>query len=418
MKIPFLLFLTTLIAASCGSGGGPDLSTVNSTPKEELLIQDPIIQPGEPSNLKVEITKKTIIEKNLSNLDEFKKNINTYTINFVLTQGRLPSKKIDCSYKKYSNIRENFSTNFNREGTFARVDITLNDHHPVAAEFHCSYIDNIPLPRKAEFTLLKSFIVTGETSHTSLGIAGVEKIDTLLFEKDAILKTDGLPLKISVNTLVADNSYIATFTKDYVKTPIDNHIGLSASDIEINSQNSFGKLQFNMRGQDGGKMTLVPERIPGNPANDAGINSPCNGRRYCDASASQCNGKQGYTGYTGYKGFPGFPGGNTGAVHFKSETGFISIKVVFEAGIGGTGGPGGQGGAGGQGGNGGHSVCHEHQSTPYKTHFRAGPQGNEGAYGPHGDTGAQGQSQISSITLSENDTHEFTTDTEVNHENY
>jgi hypothetical protein len=372
-----LLFL--IILTGCGGGGGHSSSTQS--------LDSPVEAEKAPAGtLKLSLRRKVLLEKNFSNLHEFKENLNSYVLSAQAESGHFLGARLVCRRENYSQQQDLLSTDFDDRGQGAEVIVSLTERDPVDTEFSCQVRMEGALLEEKKLTLKKSFIVRGVQNAVSLGITGSPSIGTLLFEEGSVLLSDSLMLSLKIEHLISQNGKIVTFLERKESEIRDNEPGLSAGTINIISGTASGSLHFELRGLNAGMQTHgFEEKISLAPAQDGFLKD-----RACEGHS-----RTGLPGAQGRKGHNGYAGGNTGNLVFRVLTEpDIKLSLKYFPGKGGVGGAGGPGFPGGPGEpvflpriQGGTITC------------KAGAQGPTGPQGENGDSGASGQIQSSQIIL-------------------
>jgi hypothetical protein len=422
-----MMFLTMALAlVACGKNGGGKSSShkaetpvsIPSTPDDGGVIV------SENATFKVSTHRKVELEKDHSNLEAFKQNINSHVVKFEAVTGHYSDHKVECKRSFYDRSNEVYSAYFDKSGLQANVDIELLSTDPGEAEFKCTLsskgedVDHVSLP------LYKSFIVSGQTSFKTA--LGTEKFGTLLLEKDGVLVSGEDEINLSMKEFISLGGKILTWEESKVTTTSPDTIGKSGSKISIQTEMTSGELKVELRGLNGGKQTKIPEKqteipaadpsLDGKPGNDSG--GSCNG----------CIGKKGHKGFQGKKGFPGMPGGATGKFEMSvSKSSDLKLEIKYFPGIGGQGGLGGEGGEGGPGGKG---AVGQHWESPdigcrsprcrlarqasvnewIRSNYPGGLKGDGGIQGENGDQGVKGAIEHSRFFIASPEMEHIITD--------
>lgn len=354
-----------------------------------------------PATFKVSKKRKIELKKDFSNFSSFKENINSYEVSFEAISGHYSFASVECSKGHFDREKELFFGNFDKSGIKAKLELNLSDKDPLDVEFDCKVLDRDIELENVKLNLRKSFVIEGTKNPYSLGL-GFGPIETLVFDEDAILLTEGVFLNIEAKEIISRNGKIITFTEESANKTLDDQHGSSGGLIKIVTESSFGMLEVQLRGKNGGKQTRVPEPITEVPAKDPSLDGQCRGYTHeYKTNDLRCFGKDGQRGYKGHKGFDGFNGGSSGAFNYKAKKlDDLKIKVEFFPGKGSVGGSGGLGGAGGPKGIGsyletdsdrGRGGCIACRASNFKSILGYKyPDGKPGAKGENGDAGNNG----------------------------
>lgn len=246
---------------------------------------------------------------------------------------------------------------------------------------------------------------------------GVESMETLVILEGGTLVTNGVNVKATMDRLISMNGKIITHPEN-VQTP-DNQTGKSGGEIYLIVGQATGQLNVELRGLNGGKQTMEPNKITKVPAKDPAHNGNC-GNGSDPGNNPRCSGKKGHRGYPGLAGYPGLPGGNSGWLNFNTdhqENFKLSIKII--PGKGSAGGKGGEGGEGGPGGTGSRVSWSEHVDRDHpcgpmcksiaidpRRDYPNGPQGDRGPNGDDGVKGTPGTNEESIVNFKEDNLFE------------
>lgn len=381
MKISTLFIgILSLAFVACDSSDSNNEVIVNQEPRNSSSLENPV-KTNPFGTLKTEVSRKTSLLKDLSNIEEFKENINSYEVKFEAISGQFIGTFAECRRNGFDGNRETFSGSFDAEGKAAVVEITMAESDSTVTDYECNISDGEMVFFGNPIRLKKSFIVSGEKNYFEF--IGSSDIETLLIEEDSKLNTNGSIVELRVNELISLNGKIVTFSEDKLNSTRENYPGASGGQITLNANSAMGNLDIELRGLNGGKVTKVPAKIAQVPPRDPTTNG-CN----LINSAADCSGKQGPQGYRGTDGYQGSVGGNSGLIKLSiKNSNKFTFSIKYLPGQGSEGGVGGEGGQGGPGGLGGEVVFREHQMSPSRTRF---PDGIQGIQGPQGTTGARG----------------------------
>jgi|GEM_PF-5333852 hypothetical protein len=223
-----------------------------------------------------------------------------------------------------------------------------------------------------------------------------EDVDVILrfrklrLEKDAALYTMGKNVVLNITLLEADSgSRIATFPEGL--TAEMNVVGRSGGDLKVYVEKAEGVLNFEVRGEAGGKGRTGPDpddRLRGSNGNNSPaiqVPVPKSGGWRC---AQETNLERGGKGKQGYPGDNGRDGGNSGKLYVQiidDSTFDFTVKRVAGA-------PGARG-AGGRGGEGGHGGYPEICNSRRTDTRHQGPKGYTGDDGYPGNLGQAGKEE-------------------------
>lgn len=251
--IPFAL--ATLAITGCGKDSGKE--TIR---QEVIQVQAP--DKKSPDTIhKEEVTfyiKRSIeIKDDLSNYDEFVQNLNTFNISAQVKNPRTPQAILECVNPANINWSEEYRADL-IDGKSGTVNIKLSKDAKNLTSFNCSVKDEFKqIIGEAKIELRKDYLASDFRSAKEIGlIEGINKIGALVIH-NSTLTTEGMNLNIKATDFIAkDNAKIESFkTTDLASE--DNIIGKSGGIINISAERSFGKLQVNMRGKNGGRNTSV-----------------------------------------------------------------------------------------------------------------------------------------------------------------
>ncbi len=326
------LVLTSILLSSCGGsksssgGAGNDVTKVEeeSNSSSEVSVS---------KDLAYSYKRRTEFALDSSNLTEFKKDLNTFTVKARSSTRSFLGGEIVCSKLLFDQRHNLFTAKFDDRGEFASVDIHILDSDPIRVDFSCYVNHEGKLSDAFLINLKKSFVVSGEESLNSLGIGNATAVETLLIEEGARLTTEGKKLNLSVNELISLSGEITTFRKETLKEKLFDVDGDGGGVIELSIQKGIGNLVVNMQGRDGGQQTRIrPQKLALRA--DPALNGQC--RKGPVKSDNQaCFGKDGQNGSDAEPGFPGFRGGNSGKLLLTIlDARLLNFKVEFNPGMG------------------------------------------------------------------------------------
>jgi hypothetical protein len=383
LVVPVLMLLT-----SCGGGGGGKKATpmvARTKSSESVPEQGP--SPVEKALVTFTTKRKTSLEDDFSNFEDFKENINTHILRVEVTSGTLPHAKVRCKQVDFNQSQEVFESEFDPQGLYSETALTLKDSDRIDISFTCKIVDKGLVLETLSVDLKKSFIIKGLQSPYSLGIQGSSSVDTLVFDEGSVLYTSGLLTSLTFKNLISKNGKVVTFTEEMIKKSIDNMDGFSSQMINIMTQKASGSLQVELRGQPAGDQRNIPGSSVKFSASlsEKGLNPRCL-RNY-------------HAGPQGAKGLPGlrgYNGGDSGNFIFRvlSKT-RLKLNIQYFPGKASDGGQGGEGFPGGEGSK--KFMTFGNPTEPIIC--PAGPQGPQGFQGDQGEAGSQGKILESQILL-------------------
>lgn len=368
--------------AACGGGAGSKSSSQPGTEVKEFSIEPE--KEIENADFRVTKIRKVVLNEDLSNIGQFKENINNWLVRVEAKTKLTVKSVIKCQrFEKGENLISQAS--FDESGV-AEVNLTISAQDPLKVDFECS----LPGKEAVTVTLRKSLIISDKRNMIAASLSDTSVIETIVLEKDAVLITDGKTVTLTFNELISEGGKIVTFEEDKDFKSPDDQIGKSGGIINLVTEKARGELFVELRGLPGGAQTKIKPQISHTP--HAG--SELNGRE--SESRKSCLGKQGYQGFQGEKGFQGLKGGDTGMIFFRSiDESTIKLEISYHPGAGQTGGLGGKGGSGGRGGKGGVYV----KNFTTRTNCPDGLPGPQGPDGIQGDKGLSGNNQTSSVVF-------------------
>lgn len=328
------LTLASALLSSCGGGGGKS-STVNSPTIEpvETPTQEEVPEVRVSPSLSHTIKRRTELSLDLSNLETYKRDINTFTIYARSNTRSFPEGELVCSKFLFDGRMNLFSARFDDRGEFATLNLEILDTDPLKLNFGCYVKYQGGSSNSFSIQLKKSFIVTGETNLNALGVGKNAEIETLLLEENSKLATEGQTVQLSINEIISLGAVISTFSEETLKEILKDVEGDSGGEIDLKVNQAIGTLTFDMRGKNGGIQTLIrPQKEA--PKADPALNGTCrkgpvNGRE------QGCFGKNGRDGYDSEPGYPGYRGGNTGKLKLTiQDARLLNFKTEFNPGRG------------------------------------------------------------------------------------
>jgi len=384
-----------LFLGSCGPKIHSQAKKLSELPPE--IKENPVILQSDSSSVAtsevfVGVVRKTALERDLSNLDEFSNNINKYVFTIKNAKAEWEGKAVQCL-----NQRAEDATVLEKKVVNGEVSIELDASKYLKTTYECRLVGENPFP---QYKLQKGFIVDKEITMTELLGVNNGKYDV----GPVIIKSSGKLFirdsNYSLNTplllVMSSNEHnpeITTFKQDELTAP-ENSSGLSGGVLTINAQQAFGDiLSVNMFGQNGGAQTLVPPT----PAAPGPVGTCASITRYYPTTGKTGGISVGYPvttyaepskgndAFPGVQGFPGTNGGASGAFILRVNLEYTLKDIVFHS-AGGKKGLGGKGGDPSSPGAGG--------DCPTGT----GPSGNTASPGANGQNGIDGIIHLSSVT--------------------
>ena len=371
----------------------------------------------EKASFNVLAIRKTEFKPDFSNLSEFKKNINNYSLRFEAQSGTYKNTKVECE-KAFTRNQEKSAAFFDQKGLTASVDVSIYPVDKNSVRFNCSVYQNDTEIDYATLTLSKSVVISDEVIFSSN--IGDGHLDTIVIDEKGSLIINGGITFINASTLISDKGKISTFPENKI-TSGDNLPGQSGSTIYINLKKAFGDITFKLRGTNGGvqKIKPDPQTLVHNPARAR--NGQCkNGEE--PGNEALCKGEDGLKGYPGLKGFKGQNGGDTGSLDLRiAENTNLQYSIEYMVGQGSMGGEGGEGGVGQLGGLGNTIHWMEHvydcgitcnQKNRGGKRSKTFPNGKDGAQGDIGEKGQDGiaGNKKTSIVFINNEENIYITD--------
>lgn len=394
----FALVICMLFAFSCGKKSGDGKNTnqeKNESNSHEQRSGEQVV----PSVVSLKFERIVSLEKLFKDPRAHIRAINSYIIKAVIKDAT-PDTQLVC-YRLVFNQRYNKMEALPDDQQIAKIRTELSDRDPNEVEYECSVTENGNVVFSKNFKMYKSFAVEGFKILSKLGISQSDKIGTLFITEDSTLILDDKDFNLEVQDLISSGGTIATFEKEEVTRNYDDSIGLSGGSIHIKAQRSFGQLNIELRGKNGGPRTTSPKDKTERLAADPNLNGKCRHRSdggSPNRNIQACFGKKGHRGVKGEKGYEGFPGGDTGKLIFEvKEQTDLKLNVLFEPGKGSPGSKGGKGGFGSPGGIGQtvswttYGGCGREGPCNTTDHYYTYPHGAEGDRGEDGDRGDSGE---------------------------
>lgn len=418
MRLSMMVVLLTLVSCGGGNGGGGNGTNASSPVQEPRTQQTEDVTVSENATFELELKRKTELNEDRSNLEEFKKNINTHLVKVKALTGNYKDSSVVCEKTHFDGTKTKYSGSFDARGLSANVEIQLIENDPALVTYDCSLRQFGQELDRTDVKILKSFVVSDKKNYADFIAA--PSIGTLLIEEKGELSTDGLDLDLKVKDLISLKGKLVTFPVERVAETSDNRPGLSGGKIVLEAEKASGDLYIELRGLNGGKITRIPNKIEAIPPKAA--DGQCPRDREVRRNDQRCVGKPGQKGYPGIAGYPGMPGGDAGLLVFTTiKKSDINLSVKHFPGAGSEGGVGGEGGIGGQGGIGSHVRWHEPKDvgprcpmcapsdnmnnsnlmTGQDIKFPNGSQGAKGDTGARGESGSNGKISDSKVTFTE-----------------
>lgn len=384
MSVSMRLLLILLLLAGCNGGGGG-----SSRKQEDTTSANPV----EPSKeiqkqVKFSFNRTVTLRSDLSNLEAFKRDINTFEIRANAIAGDFKGQQVICELLDAEESKS-FKGTFDYDGKLAIVPIHLNVSSFEADQFQCVINDKTFL-KSEPIKIKKSWIVDWQ-----IDIRKYEKgkldLDTMVIGKEGVLYGNNSNIHLKLKSLVSLNGRIATYLNgSRAKWDSD---GSSGGLIEISAAQAIGQLTVELRGENGGEQSQVPPTIEGRSVTPDYLHGKCGDNM--ENTNGQCEGKKGLTGLAGEPGYSGFSGGDTGALNLTVKNlNLLKLKIAYYPGQGSEGGEGGAGQQGGEGGKGSLvRYYNEHGGGPHriqKSFNEARKKYKDGQEGDRGQKGARG----------------------------
>lgn len=406
MRLSMLMVLMTLVSCGGGNGGGGNGSNASSPVQQPQTQQTEDVTVSENATFELELKRKTELNEDRSNLEVFKKDINTHMVKVRALSGNYKDSSVVCEKTHFDGTKTKYSGSFDPRGLSAKVEIQLIEQDPALVTYDCSIKQDGQELDHTDVKILKSYVVSDKKNYADFIAA--PSIGTLLIEKNGELSSDGIDLELKVKDLISLKGKLVTFPAERVATTSENRPGLSGGKITLEAEKATGDLVVELRGLNGGKQTRIPSKNTNIPPKGADGNC---GNSYHNPNDQRCFGKNGPKGYPGVSGFPGMPGGNAGLFVFTTiKKSNINLEVRHFPGLGSEGGVGGEGSIGGLGGIGSKLKWKEHKDGPRcgmcaptesldmsnlmtteKQNFPDGQQGPQGDVGVKGENGMNGK---------------------------
>lgn len=373
-------------------------------PATESPPQDVAINMASKYSITTWLEKREKLNKDLSNLDSFKSNLNKIVFTFEMTDEQLQNvQRIEVIPESIVSKTEyiDLSSNYEKNGfLYVRHETRIPQGSNTEVKYRVKtiYVDD-SVNEVQHSTMPDLYIggsVNGPVSSQTQGImAGNNAFDTIVLDRATVL-IGSQNIAIDSEILVSLNSSIETFEEHINDLP--GTYGLSGGELTLYTQESLGTLKVTMRGLNGKpgadnynpQAAMTTAGADGSPAKirvvkykDIDIRAIIS-EEVCTVKAT--SGQKGPKGLTGHQGGTGSKGGDTGSFLFLTPANAPSLQLSVnlepgKGGIGGRGGPGGKGGPGGQPGR-------DHPACDSKA--KVGPQGDDGDQGPNGVSGENG----------------------------
>lgn len=330
-SLSFILSLIFLVSCGKGSSGGSALESTQAPVKQEEPTTDDTVY---TNSLAYKLTRTISLESDLSNIEKFKKNINSYRLQATALTGHFTEGLLICEKIIFDQRKNTQRTWFDNRGESASVILEISPEDPSEITFECYVSVNKKQEESTQIKILKSYLISGSSTFISSGIGDAKKIGTLLLDENSSLAFEGRDVSLEVSELVSLGGVITTYTDENLKTIKQNVNGEHGGNLNIKIKEAKGELSFVMKGRDGGVVTNKREqKFP--PADDASLNGSCRTDHYYHPSTVACFGKNGINGFDGEPGYSGFAGGNSGVLNLtiiKKED--LKLKITFAPGKG------------------------------------------------------------------------------------
>ena len=374
------------------TNNGPELSESESTEWQDG-----------PS---VNFSKQRLVDFqfDFSNIDQFAQNINKYVIKAEV-KGELEEGTLSCETQSSPHDKKRFQKMFPKGTKTLSLIIDLKDTAAHNETISCELRTEAIKEASALFTIKKDLFISKSGDLNKILVSGKNSFGTLVLAEGVVLETLGTNFDIQVDQLISMKAKIASFIE--TKTASNNMDGRSGGVLNINASVAYGDLSIEMRGQDGGLVTIVPAKIEERPIVDPalfkGQNMIVEWVEYCqerddekfcqsvkEATTCPTSGKNGIAGFKGRKAFNGRSGGNSGVANISVGDGshfFLDIQLIKGSGsLPGQPGEGGLGSAGGASGSYDAAFISQcgNQIPNAGQDGRKGENGDPGVIGPHG----------------------------------
>ncbi len=352
MKNYFVLLVSCLALVGCngGKGGSGDSSPVQNPVMTEGVKEFDDELEIFPSEFETSVKRRVELKSDLSNLEEFKNNLNNYKIFFTATHGSFKNHAVVCTDATSDKEVIPHTGKFDYLGEEAQIWVNLYLNHLKPVVFLCR-VTGESFDQMVEVKIKKSIELNSNNKVSSLRTHKDEELDldTLILNPNASIHIDEEDLYLKANTIVSLNGKLMTFPPRAEARP--GREGMSGGYLKVRAGKVIGDLGIELRGQNGGFQSERPKKPSDIPPTPDYLHGRCveNQENY----KGECQGKKGIKGYNGEMGYMGLPGGNTGHLElFVKGLRNSEIKVNYFPGLGSQGGEGGEGGDGGFGGRG------------------------------------------------------------------
>lgn len=374
-----LLLMMTFLVIGCGSKN----SSNSSIPAPQDEISAPASEPEILSyHFDMKLRRKTDLNPDLSNKEEFKRDINTYEVEFQSKSKAFSGSEVICFKTNFDQSIQKRKTFFDEQGKWATLTLTLTHSDPQLTEYECKVEgaeENVTIKLK------KSLVIEGKKSAITV-LGSFVQYKTVFIEKDAELITEGADLDLEIEELYSLNGSISTFSEEKQKEKtLEVQTGLSGGHIHLKVKRAVGSLKIHLRGLNGGDNTKLHPVLPPQ-VSPTSLHGGCSS--YNPSYTGNCVGKNGLDGVNGKDGEVGGQGGSSGRLTFTGDLKELKLELNYQPGLGGNGSKGQEGSAGEPGGKGVHVTWREHQTAPQ---YRQFPNGTNGKNGIRGKDGAQGE---------------------------
>ena len=268
------LLLVLLALCSCGKNDPKSHPENSSNPGSG---QDkPLLGEGKQSKgiFSVEVRKHTTLKEDYSNLEEFKDNINTFTAQFEVTSGSAYEHQINCVKSYFDTDQASFKASFGQFKSIVNLDLEVAAKDPSPVTIKCNISDKAEVVQSFEFVLNKSYIIENKASF--IQAISNPNIHTLLIEEGATLITDGKDLEVKIDHLIALNgAKIITMTQEEAIQTLSDFSGRSGGSLNFEINKVQGNLVVELRGQNAGEVTTIPDPISEVPPKHEKHNGKC-----------------------------------------------------------------------------------------------------------------------------------------------
>jgi len=257
MNTKMLLTLIAIIAISgCTDSKEKNKVVFKEAPSTNIQTESLKESGSETEEIKNDITFKIRrlleINEDLSNFNEYVRNLNKHIVSAEITGKSLPGTTLSCL------LRDNVLaiSTFNNDSNKAELQFGLSADSANLNEVNCKVVTE-----SKEVIFTKNFIIkkdiyignSGSYDVYDVGLfPGKNEVGALVIDKDTTLVTQGEHIKIDMTELVAQQGAVIETFRDSDLESTPGILGESGGKIEMSTKKSVGYLTVKLKGKHSG----------------------------------------------------------------------------------------------------------------------------------------------------------------------